>query len=86
MKIGWVHISNYRNFRNVFESDSESEFVVKNLETAILKDIEADETAHIGLQYWVHYDDEGLVGFEVSQAKFAYGKAYINVNYLSTAK
>ena len=86
MEIGWININNYRHFRFIFKSDADSNFVISNLEKAIKEDIEVDETAHIKLQYWVSYDDEGFAGFEVVQAKFAHNKAYINVQFTSTAK
>ena len=86
MKIKWIKIDNYSHFRRIFESDADADLVIRNLTTAILKDINNEGSAHISLQYWVHYDDEGLAGFEIVQVKFAYQNAYINVNYLSTAK
>lgn len=86
MKLNSVMITNYRYYRGIFEGDKESEFVINNLHNAIAEDIKEDETAHINLQYWVHYDEEGLAGFEVTQARFAHDKAYINVQFISTAK
>lgn len=79
-------IKNYQNFRLVFETDAEASSVIENLKAAINEDIRHDETAHIKLQYWVHYDEEGLAGFEITMVHLAHEKAYVNVEYICTAK
>ena len=86
MKLKHVWIDNYRHFRSIFENQEDADLVQKNLEKLIENDIIPDETAHLKLQYWPNYDEEGLAGFEVTQAKFAHGQAYVNVTFTSTAK
>ena len=86
MIVNKLNIDNYRHFREVFEGAGEAETVTKNLRNAIQEDIGSDETARIMLQYWVHYDEEGLAGFETVQAQFADDWANVNVRFISTAK
>ena len=86
MKTENIFITNSRHFREIFESDTEASLIEDNLKKAIQKDLMSDKTAHIDLEYWVHYDEEGLAGFEITQAKFSHDKAYLNVNFISTAK
>lgn len=86
MTIKTIHIDNYRHFREIFEDAGEAEAVMENLRNAIQEDIGSDETGRIMLQYWVHYDDEGLAGFETVQAQFADDRANVNVRFISTAK
>ena len=86
MNVHTITVDNQFRFRLVFESDAEVKVVMANLKKAIEKDIKKDETAHINLQYWVHYDEEGLVGFEVTRARFSLERAFINVEFIATAK
>lgn len=81
-----ISINNYHYFREIFEDSNEVKRVTNNLRQAIANDTSMDETAHLNLQYWVHYDNEGYAGFEVNRASFGKETIYVNVEFISTAK
>ena len=86
MKHIHLSINNYQYFSDIFVGSSEVALVTNNLKQAIARDVTTDETAHLNLQYWVHYDDEGFAGFEVNRAIFDKKTIYVNVEFISTVK
>lgn len=84
MTIKRIWVENYREFRNTFENDKESEFVLKNLEeeahTQLL-------SGHIDLVLCAAYDEWGDALFDVRSLKILPGDdVIINVQYTGTVK
>lgn len=81
-----IFVENYRYFRTIFDGDSEALSVLDNLGREIQDDTKEDEYAHVRLQYWPHYDEEGLVGFEIHSVAIRDSKVKITCEFIGTAK
>lgn len=84
MTIKRIWVENYREFRNTFENDKESEFVLKNLEEDARTQLFA---GHIDLVLSAAYDAWGDALFDIKSFKvLPDNSVIINVEYTGTVK
>lgn len=84
MTLKRIWVENYREFRNTFENDKESEFVLKNLEKEAYTQLLA---GHIDIVLSAAYDVWGDALFDIKSFKvLPDNSVIINVKYTGTVK